>query len=149
MFIFFFLELFSSKKSKKEEKEKEKGKEEIKTKKIEMVDTNSILFDIDALTEEIELNTGEPIKCKHCNSILSQFSKISRLKNQEDEADWKCEFCDKINKSITIYPEEFPQKDVVEYLLETSNQENEQIDEFILFALDISGSMTVIFLFIY
>ena len=90
------------------------------------------------LLKERNIQTGEAIFCRKCQSC---FSDISKYQNNY----WRCEFCNTKN-NVIIEEEEIPRDSYsgVEYIVEYPNRdENSQSDNLLIICLDLSGSMCV------
>ncbi|KRX09903.1 Zinc finger, Sec23/Sec24-type [Pseudocohnilembus persalinus] len=108
--------------------------------------TNVCQIDFKVLQDKSKQAMGEPIFCEKCNAVLSKYSKLENI--NENDYKWKCEFCENINELLNIEPEEIPKQDDLCYILETNNQQqnknqdnNQNNETSIIFCIDFSGSM--------
>ena len=113
--------------------------------KVKKADPNVLLCKFGTLSEEKPFMTGDPIHCSSCTAVFSSISKLSKSKKDPDSYNWRCEFCDKVNKNVMIDPDELPPKGQIisEFLLEGKNENNDGDEGVVIFCIDISGSMGV------
>lgn len=69
--------------------------------------------------KDVQLATGDPVKCTGCNAFLNMYSVVKKL--EEDKQEWVCEFCNKSNP-VSLEPEEHPTKETISYILEAAPQ---------------------------
>lgn len=110
-------------------------------------------IDLNCLTEDAQLASGDPLFCNGCSAIFNNHSKVDTSKDAEDGTDdqtWTCEFCNQINE-VVLEPEEIPTKDTVNYIIEAEKPEENVEEEKekqndsetpLIFCIDISGSMS-------
>lgn len=137
------------------------------------VDTNVVSIDFSMLGEESQLATGDPVLCDCCKACLSVVSQLYDKRGQpvvvqqsnsstqpdsappelsipedmdEDDFIWPCEFCGHPNV-VTLDKEEIPTTDRVDYIIEpaptVSSHSVDEDSSFLVFVIDVSGSMCV------
>jgi len=129
-----------------DEKKKVEDKKRLKTHKVRRADTNVIGVAMKSLASSAQLLTGDPIFCTNCAVVFNHLSKIT---SKDNEQQWICEFCSNINP-IHLEEEERPTAESGDYMLETFKTSKEETEKsskshsgFIVFCIDISGSMCV------
>ncbi|KAF2072511.1 hypothetical protein CYY_006178 [Polysphondylium violaceum] len=142
--------------------------------KVKKSNTNVLVTKVGILESETTIATGDPIFCKKCKVCFSNINKFDMiqlndgtqaknvptsggLQQGEGEAKkWICEFCSEVNE-INIFPEEIPQSNIVDYILESipvdPNNNNLNVEEKpkkksfdespVVFCIDTSGSMVL------
>ena len=146
-----FFSFFSGSKKQSSSSSIEKKKEKPETSKgpkikIQSSNPNALVCKLGSLADPLPFQTGDPIFCEGCNAILSSMSTLIPTKKEEDEYDWKCEFCGFETKSICLDEEEVPQAGDIqcEFMIEAPvKKQSENEEGVIVFCIDISGSMCV------
>jgi len=141
--------------------------------KVKKANTNVLITKVGILESDTTIATGDPIFCKKCKVCFSNINKFDLillndgtqrknvptaggLEGEGEARIWKCEFCSEPNE-INIFPEEIPQSNVVDYILESipvdPNNNNLNVEEKtkkkdfdespVVFCVDTSGSMVV------
>ena len=83
------------------------------------MDTNVFQLSMKCLeAKDVQLATGDPVKCSGCQAI---FNKYSDIKEQDGKQSWKCEFCNHVN-SVSLEQEELPTNETISYMLEAAPQ---------------------------
>eukprot|EP01125_Pyxidicula_operculata_P019969 TRINITY_DN7271_c0_g2_i1.p1 TRINITY_DN7271_c0_g2~~TRINITY_DN7271_c0_g2_i1.p1 ORF type:complete len:1174 (-),score=286.61 TRINITY_DN7271_c0_g2_i1:74-3595(-) len=109
-----------------------------------MSDTNIIYVPVGNLTDcnqGFEAATGDPVKCKSCEGILSSSSNLE-AKLGSGHYSWICEYCGEDNH-VVLEEGEVPRTDAVEYIIESGQTLANQLPPIDIFCIDISGSMCV------
>ena len=83
-----------------------------------------------------EIHAGDPVFCNGCKAVLNFNSKLL------EKSLWNCEYCLNQNK-VLIDPEEFPKSDITDFIIEPAPQSELVDDSYVVFCIDISGSMCV------
>ncbi|ELP86654.1 hypothetical protein EIN_092190 [Entamoeba invadens IP1] len=105
----------------------------------DQIDANIISIQLDFLKDNVPIHVGDPITCSHCNSIFSYLDKIENLS-------WKCKFCGTENKIADVLPEELPDTQTVDYILEAPVEQKTAEtaeDSTLVYCIDTSGSMSI------
>lgn len=108
-------------------------------------DTNIVSLKFNQLAEVCQPHTGNPIECSNCEGILSKFSAVSQVNPISGKRTWICNFC-QFENSIFLALEEVPSQQEVTYMIEPAKsaaQPQETSNEYLIFCIDISGSMAV------
>ena len=114
-----------------------------KTKKnFRKADSNIIAFKFDKLDKPNGFSFAKPYICKECSAIMSLLSKVEKEDNQ---IEWKCEFCEAINNfnfesNIFVDFGERSQDDITYFLNEIEKVRN-NANTYFIFCIDVSGSM--------
>jgi len=129
-----------------DEKKKQEDKKRLKTHKVRRADTNVIAVAMKTLASSAQLLTGDPIFCSKCFVVFNHLSKITTKDNDQE---WVCEFCSHPNP-IHLEEEERPTAESGDFILETAKTSQTSSEStskghsgFIIFCIDISGSMCV------
>ncbi|KAI8785193.1 circularly permutated Ras protein 1 [Biomphalaria glabrata] len=116
-------------------------------------DGNVILIPFKNLADDLQLVTGDPVKCGQCKAVLTS---TARLEHEGDATIWNCEFCHHKNTDLDISEEEIPKGEVLDFMLSpatktSAESENTASDELalkkgtsegvIVYCMDISSSM--------
>ncbi|CAH1778659.1 unnamed protein product [Owenia fusiformis] len=114
-------------------------------KKYRRADTNVVQVKFDTLVKPSNMHTGDATYCS-CGALLSHISKLNNRENS-DEKEWKCEFCNKAN-IVDIMDEEIPLTNDVTYMIQpapaTRGSGLSGTDEsLVVFCVDTSGSMCI------
>ena len=113
-------------------------------KKIQNVSTNVFRVNLGFLSSAVDFATGDPNFCIQCKATLSSIDILEKFTEGDIEKfNWTCRFCGNLN-ILSIDEEEVPKSDPVDYVLEAPLQEANVDDSYyIVFCIDISGSMCV------
>ncbi len=102
-----------------------------------------------AASERVQAITGDPVRCRGCDAVLSAVSKLEPLaaravaSSGAHEHLWRCEFCDTANE-ISLDSGERPTAAITEYLLAPPPQSvAPEAEPMTVFCIDCSGSMCV------
>jgi len=152
---------FKREKERDKEKEKEKEKEkkedllealsddeedtqyehipQNRLRQVRKADPNVLAIKLGTLAQDaVTLFTGDPVFCKQCNAALTQISYVTNNPNEPGQI-WQCEYCDFTN-GFQLEPEEMPKGESIDYLL-SHPPEKSELNDIIVFCVDISGSM--------
>ncbi|EGC31613.1 hypothetical protein DICPUDRAFT_99163 [Dictyostelium purpureum] len=144
-----------------------------KVQKVKKANTNVLVVNLGTVAKESSIVTGDVTFCKNCNSGLSNINSFKEIQLNdgkmvtnvptkggfsESENLWTCEFCGEANQ-VTLDKEEIPSTNIIDYILEaeptvkkdTNNNNagksqkeiNEADESFVIFCIDVSGSMEV------
>lgn len=125
-----------------------------KTVKVARSNNNAIVLHLGALAKEPVLTTGDPAFCSRCGAAVSS---LSRITSSGDTSAWHCEFCGQDNARVELTADAVPEGEVADYLLEPAEvpkvkeagPDNEKAEKkaehrstLVIFAVDVSGSMS-------
>lgn len=111
-------------------------------------DTNVVSMKFNSLVETHSTHAGDPIKCNHCEAILSKISTVSDESHLDGKRVWKCEFCNFENR-IFVDNNEIPSNEEVTYILEPAPTRDNELSslntdsKYLIYCIDISGSMSI------
>jgi uncharacterized Zn finger protein len=98
---------------------------------------------LDCLGNQAEIATGDAVQCTSCGAFLNCFSELTPIEGTDDRT-WTCEFCGTTN-TLMIEDEEVPKVDQITYISARQEEEKKELnvsaDNYIIFCIDISGSM--------
>lgn len=109
-------------------------------------DTNVVSIKFNELLQTNEMFAGEPIKCRNCEAVMTNYERKNYLAQTRV---WKCGFCFNENDLSSVVEDQIPKQDDVTFLLEAAPKKTTNTveastsldDNFLTYCIDISGSM--------
>jgi hypothetical protein len=107
-----------------------------RVRQIRKADPNVLAINLGTLSDAANLFTGDVVFCTDCKAA---FTAVSNIEHQTGGDIWICEYCGNKNP-VVLDSEEIPKGDTIDYIVE-NQQTTSQLNDAIIFCIDISGSM--------